>query len=688
MVVEEGRLIEMIEKRVGVKERRGERMAFEEEAITNLLFWANKPEFWIEYGRIMCDSVYEDGEFEVRYRANLIRARTDTAVAKVLGLKAGFEVRPPSGSARSREIAEMSNRVFDHIRQVTDYEQIQLVAELMAAIYGSSFIWCQWDPKRGEPQRFYWTDKVTKTAVPETMLSRAQRDEKVATGMYQDLPPGDMRLEVSSPFGFYFDSAARDTGIKGAHWVAKSSFVDRARVAERFNMKEEDVPVVEDDSGLLAYEEAIAFMSSDHGLGMLQHHKPEEKLGKRTRYTEMWQRPDREFPKGLRVCCAGGKILNPGSLDNPHCADLSGEAHLPVVKVDWKPHPGRFWGVSYVEDLRIPQYYTNRLRSSVISFNEAHGQPATYVDKSTGLDSDKMTSQIARVYQTNPGTANSGVKIGPTPQMPIEVMQATIFTESDLNKLASQSEVQGEKLPGQIRSGAAMRAVNEERFAGLSIPAMMSVRATRDVGRVALAVGKLFYGTERLLKYQGEDRRWVVEAFNGMDLVNDVVIVGAPDVTETSNSEEQKMLDAVVAGAFNPQFDRTTKQLILKGLHYGTSAEFFSRQLQGEKNAERVIGEILLDPMRYGEEGYPAFEWQDHEAEADALVAFMYTPEFWELGKKGPVGRAAQATITTYWKKHRDFMLQEQLAQMQMIEATKGAPGQPGQASQPKAARN
>lgn len=680
-------LIQMIDKRVGLYQRRQERIPLEERMLTNVLFWSGKPEFYFENGRVMRDVYWDNPEDEhsARYRVNLIRARCDVAVAKILGIDIEFAAEPPRADARSRELAELSNRIFDHIRKASNYERVQLLSKQQAAIYGSSIIQCRWDPQEGDPTRYYWLDEKTKTVLPPTMLSAQERADKDQAGLFEDIPIGDLSLSICSPFGFYQDTASRALGIPGCHWVATRHFVDIDRVAEQFDMDPKDIPPIEDDVGAANYDEMLAFMSNDNWWGLLNYMRPEEKRGKRTLYIEMWQRRDSKYKKGLRVCAAGGKILNSKTIDNPYVGDRSRASELPFIKDDWKPHPSQFWGVSFVEDLIIPAYYTNRMRSSTIAFAEAHGQPATYVDNSTGLDTDRMTSQVGRIYKLNSGSVQ-GIKIGPTPQQPNEVMAATLFTESDLNKLASQTEVQGEKLPGQIRSGAGMRAINEERFAGLSIPAKCAVQTAVDLGRCMLGILKLYGGDGRVIKYQGDDADWVVEAFDSADIINDIVVVGRPDVTASRGASEQGMLDAIQAGAFNPQFDRQTRTLILKTLNYGTSAEFFARQLQGEKHAERVIQEIIRDPMRYGQQGYPALEWQDHEAEMDALEAFMYSPEFDALYKQGPVGQRAAAVITGYWKQHQAFLQQQQLEQLQLMEATKGAPGTPGMASQPRPA--
>lgn len=671
-------LIEMIRNRVGFQERRPERLALEQQWITCMAFWSGKHRFWFADGRLMpLDDWNQMGvdDAETFYKVNLLRARVDTAVSKVLGVDAEFQARPPTGKAQDRQRAELSNRVFDHIREVADFKQVQLISAQWKALCGSSFIKTYWDPLIGEPDRFYLADDATKAVIPEVMLTPPQMIEKEAAGLYEDFAPGDIAMSVCSPFGFFYDSASRDKGIRGCQWVAERHYVDIDRVAERWNIDPKDIQPVENSGGLDNYEEAIAFMSSGNGFGLFDYGRPIDKLNKRTLYIELWERPSAHYKKGRWVIYAGGQILK--DLPNPYASDRTGWSHLPYIKDDWKPHPGRFWGASLAEDLLSPQWHLNETRSSQISFLRAHGQPAIFVGKNSGIDTDTMTSQVGRIYAVDESSA-FGVKPGPTPQMPAEVMQVAALTEGDLNKMASQSEIDGGRMPGELRSGSAVRAVNEERFAGLSIPAKMTIRTVRDVGRVALAIAKMFYVTPRIMRYMGEDSVWVVEEFQGSDLINDIVIIGDPDIGDSLIAQREEMANALNMGVFDPNLPRETRTMILKAMRYKTTDEFFKRTMQAERHAEDVIAQIMRDPLKYGEMGYPVLPWQDAEAEINAVVAFMYTTEFDVLEPR------TKAVITKYWQ-DLSMLLQAVVAQQQAAsQAAGGPPEQKGRASQPK----
>lgn len=677
-------LIQMIQKRVGTSERTQGRLAREDQWLTLRLFWENRSDCDIVNGRVYSTWGQSLDPDEVRYKCNLIRARGDTAVAKVLAVDADLQARPPTEKKRDRDAALVTNKIFGHVQQVVDWPMMRLLGTTGAMIYGSQVYEIDWDPNIGEPDRYYLIERGVKARVPPVMLSEEQRQAKEDAGLFEDMPPGDITLNLVSPFAFHWDSSSRDKGIAGAQWCATRLFADTERVAEAFNCAERDVPVVEADSGLNNYEEALAFMDGPYGSVLFDQGRPEDKRGKRTLLITMWQRPSKLHPKGLRVVMAGNgsnaKIMNPGSTNNPWAVDRSRHAHLPFVLQHWKPRPGNFWGVGAVEDALQPQYYMNKMRSAKIDFALVHGQPATYVDSKSGLDSNAMTTKVGRIYRLN-GNAPPPT-IGPIPQQPREVMDVSMQTQSDLDAVMSQSEVSGAKLPGQIRSGTGIRALNQERFQGLTIPAQMFVRATAQVGNVALSIGKLKYREPRIMRYLGSDDAWAVRSFTHMDIVNDIIVTGEPDISDSIAGQKEEVQDWVQSGLFNPQMPQSTQAMIFEAIKFKGAQRILAAMTSSRDHQDREIQEILADPMKYGDKPYPIMPYENHELEMEVCVAFLLSADA-EALKSDQIGRAALAQITAHWELHSQALAQQRAQQLAMMEAAKG---QPGQASQPKQA--
>lgn len=687
-MVDVSALTAMVEKRVGTSERRQERLALEEQWLTLRLFWGNRSDCDIIGGRVMSTWAPGRDPDEVRYKVNMIRANAAPTIAKILSVDADFQARPPTGQKRHRDAAEVTGKVLGHVQQVMKWARFRILWLQSAMIYGSSAAEVMWDPNIGEASRYYLDHRGSKLRVPPLLLTEEQRSEKDAALLFEDLAPGDMKFDLHSPFGFHWDTSSRADGIDGCMWVATRHFYDIDRVAEAYGRDVKDIPVVNGDSGLENMEEAIAFMSGPYGSPLFDTARPDDKRNNRTLVRKLWHRPNRAYPRGLMLVVAGtgsnAVLLNVSDIDNPWVADRSKQAHLPFIKLDWMPGDGTFWGVGAVEDALQPQYYLNKLRSSKIAFAEAHGQPSLFVDSDTGIDTDGQTTQPGAMYSKRPGSA--APTAGPTPQQPREVMDASLQAEGDLNRIMSQSSIDGGKMPGQIRSGAGIRQINAERFASLTIPAQMFVAATAGVANVALSIGKLKYVDERYYRFINEANEWAVEAFKGADIVNDIIVTAEPDISDSIAGQREELNDLLAAGFFNPQLDRATRTLLFKAAKFKTADEFVTRQTQAENSQDREIEEMIANPMKW-DGGYPVMPWEDHESEANACVAFMYRPEFKALAKTEE-GLRAQGLITQHWQAHAAALQQQQAAQLAMMEAAKGTPGSQGQASQPRQTSN
>lgn len=667
-------LVKLLDDRVGIHQHaRPERLGIEQQWITaNLYFKGLQRIEWVD-GRVLNRGYTDDDE--ARYKVNLLAARLIAAASRVLSQNGEFDVRPPRGDMRSRELAALSKRLFDHIKDVTDFEWQSIQSTISKALYGTNVYKTIWDPFIGDPSRYFLNDKKSKAIIPESMLTDDQIGEKLTEGLYEDRSPGDIRIDPLSPFTCFPDWSARGTGIRNCKWFAEKHYVDIDVIAERFNKDPKDIRATEISQGLMNYEDAMQAASGGSWMPPFAVSIPKDKQHKRCLYIEYWARPSKLLPKGLRLCFAGDRILNDDNIDNPYAADKTGWSHLPFSPDYWIPDPSRFWGKSLAEDMLTPQFYLNEMRSQKMMFARIFGLPNTYVGKNSTLDTDNMEAG-GRIYGVDE-TSNYKVQHGPAPQMPAEVAILDSEIIGDLNAVSSSSEIEGDKMPGQLRSGAAISQMNQDRFMGLSIPARCSLRAARDVGRQSLAIYKLFGGPNRTMQYLGEGNEWIVEEFASANLLTDVVITSQPGFITSADESAQKMMDAVSAGAFNPLFDLETKTLIWSAMEFRTGDEFVKQRLAAKRACEREIQTIMKDPAKYAQ-GFKALDWQDHEIYMATLKAFFYTPEFDKLDT------FTKASFNELYAQHKALLMQEQMVRAQAVEATKGAPGQPGMASQPR----
>ena len=140
-------------------------------------------------------------EHRVFYQANLIVGQVAKAVSKLSGTQGTMQVAPASTHRKDRWAAKLSMKVLDHVWDITDYEQFEEMAMLWAAITGSGYLKFTWNPQIGEPDRYYLDDDG-KVTLPRTDTDRAEMDRK---GQFNDMPPGELEIDITSPFAHYWD---------------------------------------------------------------------------------------------------------------------------------------------------------------------------------------------------------------------------------------------------------------------------------------------------------------------------------------------------------------------------------------------------------------------------------------------------------------------------------------------------
>lgn len=242
--------VEMLLKRIDPSGMRVERYRVEEGWLKNMMYFSGQHYFYIEDGRIV-DATHDIPTHRVLYKVNLTRMAVQRAAAKVLNVNAKFRCAPKSGDARHLNIAETSERVFDHLRNVTGYNDVtSLVGTMWAAICGSGFYKVYWDPFQGEPDRFYFDSKEKPSVVPQAFLSETDMREKDRAGLFEDIAKGEVAIDALSPFGVIHDWTSRDKSVRGCHWMGEKHFVDIDRVAERWNVDPEDLQSEDSTNGL------------------------------------------------------------------------------------------------------------------------------------------------------------------------------------------------------------------------------------------------------------------------------------------------------------------------------------------------------------------------------------------------------------------------------------------------------
>jgi hypothetical protein len=654
--------------------RRGDswsRVMFEQGWIRDLFFFGGKQKFSLIGTQIVETPPQEN---EIQAKSNFIKPAVMRAVTKILSQQGRFGVAPESGSPRHREIARMSEQVMQHLRTATHYQREKFDALLWAATCGTSFLKNVFDPTAGEAERYYWFSQQDRTVLPTEFMSGEERLERDRTGLFDDHPAGEVSCEAVPSFQIHPDPVSKGK-LEHCRWIAQLQWLPRAWVAERFGLaSEDDLSADENGNAANRWDDALAFMSSSLQGQYFSQPANERARGTRTWFGQVWERPSRRHKKGRFMVVAGGKLLR--DIDNPYVSDATGVCHIPFAKFDWMKMPGRFWGLSLVQDLVSPQYRYNESRSRTAEYEDIFARPVTVVPKNSGLAVSGFEIGNGKVYEYN---VNGGKPefLNP-PIMPSAVSENSAACASEIRQLSSQSDVDASKMPGQLRSGLALNALQKERDIALNLTGFLTLEADRECGRQQLALARLFYDKPRLVAMRGSSGEWAVKQFQSADLRNDVRILGEPGEIETSEQFQSKLLEFVQVGALQPQTNPQHAQAVLKALKFHSAEEIVTDFTQHEERQEEENRRMIANAKAYLDRPYPVMPYEDDTAHQRVMERLFNNLDEWDK-----IDPQTQSVLVTHWEMHERQKMQKLAQQMQMIEATKGSPGQKGVASQP-----
>ena len=651
--------------RLDVDGTRAERRPLEQLWFENEAYFAGAQHFIVDKGRIR----YPNHRNPNRewFQANRILPKVYRAVSKLLQTNAVFKVAPKSGDRDARHAAKVGEMVFEHLRQVTDFENKQFRTLMWAAICGSGFMKVTWDPDAGEPQRVYLQEVKGEGKIPDIrpIYDSHLRQEREQKGLFEDIMPGEAKVDVVSPFQMHWDHSARDGGIDDCSWVAQISAVHVDDIYDHYGVRV--TPQPSEPSGARLYEATIAPLTPGLKMGTPGPNAT-ERADERAQVVEFFERPmKRNGWKGRYILLAGNQVIR--SEDNPYAA--SG-APLPFVKLDWFKMPGRFTGLSLVEQLRPSQKAYNRARSHAIEYQKTYGYAPVFLPKGSGVKPVQLTSLPGVAYEFN--SALGAPIFGAPPHLPPYIMQNAEMARAEMDEISAQADPANNKLPGQLRSGPAIQMMQAENNAILTPTSKSTIDATVEVGTQLLQLVGLYYTEPRVIQTIGMGGELEISHFSGADLRGqyNLRIFGEPANLESSESYKATLMDLAQMGVLDPQ-DPTEKMLILKAIHYNTSNELVNAKLQQEEAEEREI-ERMVEDQSY----LPAPEaWQNAGVRLAVLERYLNTQDYERLEE------LTQSKIKARWEGFTNIMQQQMMAQMQMMAMQRGVPGETGQASPP-----
>lgn len=496
------------------------RKQYEDQWQVNLEFLAGNHYVGIKSGKLLREPVPEErGRRKPRPVYPYSRTELETLAAYFLRNMPTWSATATRGDAKSQSAALLSKHLARYYFQLLDGDELLEEAVMWAMVTGLGIWEIGWDPNAG-PE------------FPVQQMPEVSPLQKVGMAMGMLPPPqpitvmqraGDPYIRLRSAFETFPDPGAQRP--KDLQWVITATMRPTDDLQSEFpNFAEEIKPENPTENHV-----ARRVLSDWGGAGASV--SPEQM--QRTMVLELWAKPTRRFPQGLRAVATEKVLLDAGPTPE-------GYDHIPFAFLRDRIVPGKFWPDATMKDLVPLNKLMNRSVAQVVDFGNKH--KAKWLAVKDALDEGAINDEDGEVVAYSPGGPKPE-RINPpdVPDAPLKTFELARTGMEDSS--GASSALQG-KVVGEVRSGrqtAYNQGAAENR---LALPAKHLARFLSKSGSLMLRQVATNVSEPRIARIQGGNRVQQIRMFKGAD------IAGATDVTVEPGSllgfSRQERFDKVV----------------------------------------------------------------------------------------------------------------------------------------------
>lgn len=471
----------------------------------------------------------------VRHIVNVAKPRINRWIARCTQNAPTLVAEPATETEADRASARAAEAFLRYALRATRFRSVLRQTLKFAGVLGCGVMRPSWDWTAGEwkEQERYVPDMESGTLLD--MMSgneipferfRGNPNEMVV------LPLGDVALTSVNPFDFWWDTEARSIVGREVKKSVERDFMLIDEIAETWDKGKYVRPERPDQSQAQDYGRRMVWDFSESGAGAPFNPNDIQDRSIVYRYFEA-PHPDR--PNGRMVIWAGDVLL----VDDALPWGLRGIPHrfFPCDIVPW-----RVWPRSHMDELRAPQTERNRSLSVNIENRNVYGHQPLLVPDGSGIRPGSWTAAPGLVLRYR-AVGNHKPAIMQMPQPPTtEPLVAR--ADLDMDSITSQNEVSQARVPGGVRAGTAIQALQEADQIALSPYTDEYEMASELVANDLLVIARGNYGEKRLVKIAGEANESDVVELMGSDLNGgfDVRVQAGSMRLQTQMAKEQRAL--------------------------------------------------------------------------------------------------------------------------------------------------
>jgi hypothetical protein len=561
---------------------------------------------WNEITRSMSEG--HAPSYRVKMVINLMMPAIKTYLGKFMRGDPIFACRPGESSDQAFTDARVGDKVARGLWRLLDGTDEMLDWLGFVLVPGHGFWKVGWDPTLG--QRVDFPDGQS--------VSTGEIDWSVM-GPFPILVPPEQK-DIRRP------SQIMECRVRHLRWL-KQVYGEAAK----------DIAPDSDISDASSYEWRLSTLTSPTvNIGTTR--RPRTGWGAHVR--EHWSDPetlsDKErakYPNGRILVVANGKLLlkenSPFSESKKH----------PFHDAVGEKIPGRFWGMSILEQVTPLQKSYNRGRSQMVENRNLTSNPVLDVEKNHGITA--LTNEPGAVNERNKGWSPPTYR--KPPEMAPHLKETVEDDRRDFGEVIQQSAASKGEIPGSNISGLALELAQESDNNPLTPLALRIARCLSRVMSTTLDRTRELYTEPRFLEISGEGQETEILLFMADQHRTKLrVECLVTSVLPASYAARYSRLETLTRlGYLNPQTDRA---IGLRMMQFGDDNQIYEmadrdRSLQLRENQKLRQGIPV-----------PVLPWHDHEVHVMAMMTDMKSSE-WETFTP-----QQQMAYIQHWQLHLDAM--------------------------------
>jgi len=482
--------------------------------------------------------------WRVRYVSNRILPTFRMYLGRLSKVRPLPEVIPATGNEADMLAAKVADKLLKYVwtkEKLDKRRAIELYSWML--VCGSAFLMPWWDHDAGDPIEI--PEAVSEEELIENPSAAIQR-------------MGDIRVDVVSPLEVYPDPSARSWDecryifhIKAVHVdILKEMFPEYANRIQPESLEMYASWFVDPLMVAPGISQPIIRPIKDHA-----------------RLIEYYERPSKKHPEGYHAIAVGMNnwIVKEEKLPYNH-------KDFPLVKFDFIPVPGRFWGMSLIEQLIPIQKNLNLTKSMLIENKIALSRPKVLIPTTAEVPPDAFTTEPGEKVFYNPlgGRPEPWVP----PPVPGYVLQELQLIEQDFMEVSSLHWVARGMNPPGVRTAAGIAILQESDDTPLGPILMWNEQSWEDTAKQVIELARQFYTERRIIYAHLGDKVEALE-FKREDLEGRyrILIDMGSSLPLSKAARIQFIFELLDRGAFRDQNGRIDETRLFKLLEMEAAVE-------------------------------------------------------------------------------------------------------------------